>query len=50
MDNVRNELIRGETDWSTFEEREAKVMIEWMLRVVVEENKFDVRDRESMSD
>ena len=35
MDNVRNELIRGETGWSTFEEREAKVMVEWMLRVVV---------------
>ena len=38
MENVRNELIRGETGWSTFEEREAKVMVEWMLRVVVEEN------------
>ena len=34
--NVRNELIRGETGWSTFEEREA--MVKWMLRVVFEEN------------
>ena len=36
--NVRNELIRGETGWSTFEEREAKVMVKWILRVVFEEN------------
>ena len=36
--NVRNELIRGETRWSTFEEREAKAMVKWMLRVVFEEN------------
>ena len=32
--NVRNEPIRGETGWSTFEEREEKVMVKWMLRVV----------------
>ena len=25
--NVRNELIRGETGWNTFEEREAKAMV-----------------------
>ena len=36
--NVRNELIRGETGWSTFKEREAKAMVKWMLRVVFEEN------------
>ena len=35
---VRNELIRGESGWSTIEEREAKVMVEWMLRVVFEDN------------
>ena len=29
--NVRNELIRGETGWSTFKEREAKAMVKWML-------------------
>ena len=38
VDNVRNELIRGETGWSIFEEREAKVIVEWMLRVVFEDN------------
>ena len=38
MGNVRNELIRGETGWSTFEERKAKAMVKWMLRVVFEEN------------
>ena len=36
--NVRNELIRGDTGWSTFEEREAKAMVKWMLRVVFKEN------------
>ena len=36
--NVRNELIRGETGWSTFEERPANAMVKWMLRVVFEEN------------
>ena len=36
--DVGNELIRGETGWSTFEEREAKAMVKWMLRVVFEEN------------
>ena len=45
VENVRNKLIRGETGWSSFEEREVKVMVEWMLRVV-----FDVRDRQSMFD
>ena len=38
MGNVINELIRGETGWSTFEERKAKAMVKWMLRVVFEEN------------
>ena len=36
--NVRNEMIRGETGWSTFEVREAKSMVKWMLKVVFEEN------------
>ena len=36
--NVIHELIRGETGWSSFEEREAKAMLKWMLRVVFEEN------------
>ena len=45
MDNVRNELIRGETDWSIFEEREAEVMVEWMLRVAFEDNLMSERGR-----
>ena len=36
--NVRNELIRGETGCSTFEEREAKSLAKRILRVVFEEN------------
>ena len=35
--NVRYELIRGETESGTFEEREAKAMVKWMLKVVFEE-------------
>ena len=36
---VGNKLIRGETRWSSFfEEREAKAMVKWMLRVLFEEN------------
>ena len=37
VDTVRNDLIGGETGWSIFEEREAKVKVEWMLRVVFED-------------
>ena len=36
--NVRNELIRGVTGCSTFEELKAKAMVKWMLRVVFEDN------------
>ena len=36
--NARNELIRGETGWSTFEKREANSMAKWMLKVVFEAN------------
>ena len=32
--NVKNELIRRETGWNSFEEREAKSMVSWLLRVV----------------
>ena len=38
VENVINELIRGETGWSTFEDREAKVMVEWILRLLFEDN------------
>ena len=34
------ELIRGETGWSTFEEREAKAMASWLLRIVFSENQI----------
>ena len=36
--NVRNGLIRGETRWSTFEDREAKAIVKWMLIMLFEEN------------
>ena len=48
--NVRNELIRGETGWSTFEEREAKAMVKWMLRVVFEENMVSEIGRACLSE
>ena len=35
--NAKNELIRGETGWSTFEEREAKAMASLLLRIVFNE-------------
>ena len=38
VENVRNELIGRETGWSTFEEKEAKAMVKWMLKVVFEAN------------
>ena len=38
VDGVKNECIRGETGWSTFLEREAKSKIEWIRRVIFEEN------------
>ena len=38
--NVKNELVRGETGWSTFEEREAKAMVSWLLRIVFSENRM----------
>ena len=37
VENVRKELIRGETCWSTLEEREEKVMVEMMLRLVFQD-------------
>ena len=32
--NVRNELVRGETGFSTFQEREAKAMCDQLMRIV----------------
>ena len=36
--NVRNELVRGESGWSSFAEREVKCIVDWMLRIVYEES------------
>ena len=36
--NNKNKLIRGETGWSSFEEREAKGMVSWLLRELFGEN------------
>ena len=36
--NVRNELVRGETGWSSFAEREVKCIVDWLLRIVYEES------------
>ena len=38
LEMLEMKLIRGETGWSTFEEREAKAMVKWMLKVVFEAN------------
>ena len=35
--NASNALIRGETGWSTFREREAKAKLDWMWRVIFED-------------
>ena len=33
---VRNELVRGESGWSSFAEREVKCIVYWLLSVVQE--------------
>ena len=38
MGNVRNELVRGESGWSSFAEREVKCIVDWLLRIVYEES------------
>ena len=35
---VRNELVRGEYGWISFAEREIKVMVDWLLRIVYKES------------
>ena len=35
---VKNELVRGETRWSSFKEREAKAKIKWFVRLLFGEN------------
>ena len=36
--NVRNELVRIESGWSSFVEREVKCVGDWLLRIVYEES------------
>ena len=35
---VRNELVRGESGWNSFVEREVKCIVDWLLRIVYEES------------
>ena len=35
---VRNGLVRGESGWSSFAEREVNTMVDWVLRKVYEES------------
>ena len=35
---VRNELVRGESGWNSFAEREVKGMVDWLLRIVYEKS------------
>ena len=35
---VWNELVRGESGWSSFAEREVKRIVDWLLRIVYEES------------
>ena len=33
---VRNELVRGESGWSSLAEREVKCIVDWLLMIVYE--------------
>ena len=35
---VRNEIVRGESGWSSFAEREVKCIVDWLIRIVYEES------------
>ena len=48
--NVANACVRGETGWSTFAEREAKVKLEWVLRVIYEDSMVSKVGRASLSE
>ena len=41
---VRNELVRGDSEWSSFSEMEVKCIVDWMLRIVYEESMSMVYD------
>ena len=36
--NGRNELVRGESGWSSFAEREVKCIVDWLFRILYEES------------
>ena len=36
--NVQNELVRGESGWSSCAERDVKCIVDWLLRIVYEES------------
>ena len=38
LGNVRNELVRGESGWSSFAEREVKCILDWLFMIVYEES------------
>ena len=43
---VRNELVRGESGWSSFAEMEVKCIVDWPLRIVYEESLvFGINER-----
>ena len=48
--NVSNALIRGEIGWSTFKEREAKVKLDWVWRVIFEEGPVSRIGRASVAE
>ena len=35
---VQNELVRGESGWSSFAETEVKCIVDWLLRIMYEES------------
>ena len=35
---VRNKLVRSESKWCTFAEREVKCIVDWLLRILYEES------------
>ena len=40
--NVQIVLVRGESGWSSFAEREVKCIVDWLLRIVYEESLSDI--------
>ena len=37
---VQNELVRCESGWSSFAEREVKFIVDWLLMIVYEESQW----------